>query len=86
MTITVDLVHHCSICGVKVDCDWLEITAFGDAMPSYAPGKYVCPTPRCGEVCRTCRREPGDVHGPHCWVHMRDKVERPHIVTLEDCR
>lgn len=75
----------CPLCGVNVDADdCLDITSFNDPEPRYLIRR--CPTPGCGTTCRTCRREPGDVHGPHCWVHMRDKLDRPHIVDRSDCR
>jgi hypothetical protein len=34
---------------------------------------------------RVCRREPGDVHGPHCGDLMATKLERSHIVDRSDC-
>jgi hypothetical protein len=75
----------CPVCGVFLapeDC--VEVTTFADAYPRYLPLR--CPTPKCGQVCKTCRREPGDVHGPHCWEHMKHKVENPHLVDWSDCR
>jgi hypothetical protein len=86
VTVLASLVHHCPICGVEVDCDWLEISAFGDAQPSFAPGKYVCPTPRCGQVCKVCRREVGDIHSGACSAIVLAKIDDPCRVSREDCR
>lgn len=78
----------CGVCGrPQRVTDWAEVSTFGDAVPVLIPGRLEsCPTPRCGEVCKVCRREPGDVHGPDCGPLMFGKVERPHIVDASDCR
>jgi hypothetical protein len=79
------VVTPCPICGAWLrpdDC--VDVTTLGDPETRYIPVR--CPTPKCGKVCRTCRRDVGDVHGPHCWEHMRFKVESPHLVDWSDCR
>lgn len=78
---------RCPICAAPVlTGEYAEVTMLSDPKRRYVPGRYTCPTPRCGEVCTICRREPGDVHGPDCGPLMFPKLERPHIVTVEDCR
>ena len=78
----------CSVCGEPQRVmEWVEVSTFGDRIPQLLPGRVApCPTPRCGEVCKVCRREVGDVHGPDCGPLMFAKVERPHIVDESDCR
>ena len=77
----------CGICGELLDVhEWIEMTTLGDVDLQWTPARATCPTPRCGEVCRICRRDVGDVHGPHCGPLMFAKLERPHIITREDCR
>jgi hypothetical protein len=78
----------CDVCGMpRRVLDWAEITTLSDAVPRFVPTRCTpCPTPRCGEVCKVCRREVGDVHGPDCGPLMFAKVERPHIVDESDCR
>jgi hypothetical protein len=79
------ITEPCPICGVLLGLENLaEVTTMGDSAPRYLP--TYCPTPKCGKVCRTCRRDVGDVHGPHCWEHMKDKLENPHLVDRSDCR
>lgn len=76
----------CDICGADMPVEeWLDVTSFGDRNPQYTPGRTVCPTPRCGEVCKICRGEIGDVHGPHCGELMFNKIEKPHIIDRSDC-
>jgi hypothetical protein len=78
----------CPLCGAPRDFDgtWVEVTTYSDPEPEYLPGRVWCSTPKCGQVCKLCRREPGDVHGPDCGPLMFGKVERPHIVDASDCR
>jgi hypothetical protein len=82
------MVIPCGICcGDRLVLDYAEVTTMRDAETQYVPTRIGrCPTPRCGEVCKLCRREPGDVHGPDCGPLMADKLDRPHIITKEDCR
>jgi hypothetical protein len=81
------LTYRCPICDAPIlTGEYAEVTCLSDAKSRYVPGRATCPTPRCGEVCRICRREPGDVHGPDCGPLMFSKLERPHIITKEDCR
>lgn len=74
---------NCPRCGTEAD-GVIEVTTFGDPVPQYLVTS--CQTAKCGQICRTCRRDIGDVHGPHCWEHMVNKVERPHIVDRSDCQ
>lgn len=78
----------CGVCGKPQRVtDWVDVSTYGDAVPRLLPSHLEpCPTPRCGEVCKVCRREPGDVHGPDCGPLMFAKLERPHIVDKSDCR
>jgi len=81
------LTYRCSICAAPVlTGEYAEVTMLSDPKPRYVPGRAMCPTPRCGEVCKVCRREVGDVHGPDCGPLMFGKLERPHIVDASDCR
>lgn len=75
---------HCPTCGVLLKPKHLaEVTRLGSRTPEYIPLR--CPTPKCGEVCKICRRDIGDVHGPDCGPLMFSKIERPHIVDRSDC-
>lgn len=77
----------CEVCGAAARVlEAAEVTSFGEADRRFVPTRIECSTPRCGEVCKVCRREPGDVHGPDCGDLMATKVERPHIVDRSDCR
>lgn len=83
------ITHLCRICGAEREApEQIDTTALGSAFSTtvYGPYRTPCPTPKCGEVCRICRRDPGDVHGPDCGPLMFTKLERPHIITEEDCR
>ncbi|WP_433078923.1 hypothetical protein ACQP1P_38715 [Dactylosporangium sp. CA-052675] len=81
--------HFCSICGAERDePEQVDVSQLVSTFNTKVYGRYAkpCPTPRCGEVCKICRREPGDVHGPDCGPLMAAKLERPHIVDESDCR
>lgn len=82
------ITSRCPICGSPIlTGEYADATMLGDPRPHYVPTRqWTCPTPRCGEVCVICRREPGDVHGPDCGPLMALKLERPHIVDESDCR
>jgi hypothetical protein len=77
----------CGRCAAPLEFsgDWIEITTFVDPEPAFVPGRHWCTTPRCGYVCKVCRGEIGDVHGPHCGELMLSKIERPHIIDRSDC-
>lgn len=81
--------HLCRICGAEREGpEQVDVRGLGSVFSTTVDGRYrtPCPTPRCGEVCKVCRREIGDVHGPDCGPLMATKLERPHIITVEDCR
>jgi hypothetical protein len=82
-------IEPCPVCGAdaKVTGPLLDVSSFGLLFDTRVYGRRTidCPTPRCGEVCKVCRREPGDVHGPHCGDLMATKLERSHIVDRSDC-
>lgn len=77
----------CPLCGAprEFDGDWVEITRLGSPEPEFLPGRVWCSTPRCGQVCKICRGEVGDVHGPDCGPLMFVKVEHPHLIDRSDC-
>lgn len=87
--------HRCLRCGAIPDINWFDITAAGEDV-AVIPGRSVCTTDNCLDDngsdqvplsrCRSCGRPPGEVHGPDCGPLMFDKLERPHIITKEDCR
>lgn len=87
--------HPCLRCGTTPEIDWIDITEAGGAV-DVIPGRSVCMTDNCLDDngsdrvplsrCRSCSRPPGEVHGPDCGPLMASKVERPHIITEEDCR
>jgi hypothetical protein len=64
----------------------IDVTALGSPFDTSIPVLDRCPTEGCGTTCVTCHRKPGEVHGPHCWDRMRDKLTDPHIVDEGDCR
>jgi hypothetical protein len=80
-------IKTCEVCGADAHViEAADVSTFGDSKPRQVPTRVECSTPRCGEVCKVCRRDPGDVHGPDCGDLMALKVERPHIVDRSDCR
>lgn len=82
-----DIALRCEVCDEPLTVeDWAEVTALGDRQPRFVPTRVSCPTPRCGEVCRTCRREPGDIHSGACSWAVLSKVADPCWVSIEDCR
>jgi hypothetical protein len=76
----------CPRCGLPVPVlRRIDITELGDPQPRFLPVLGPCRTEGCGTTCVTCRRPPGEVHGPGCWDRMRDKLTDPHIVDKSDC-
>jgi hypothetical protein len=86
VTLLVDIVDDCEVCGSPARFDRIDITTWGDSQPVYVKGMKRCPTRRCGEVCPICRREPGDVHMAECAPIVLAKLERQAFVSREDCR
>lgn len=89
------VVPPCLRCGALPDVEWIEVTAVGDAEPSYLPGRSPCSTVGCLDAdgrrhvpldrCRICRRPVGDIHSGACTPMVLAKVDDPCRVSIDDC-
>jgi hypothetical protein len=85
----------CLRCGALPDVEWAEISTFGQAEPSYLPGRSLCPTVGCVDEkgsrwvplnrCRVCQRPAGDIHSGACSEMVLSKIDDPCRVATVDC-
>lgn len=80
------LALFCAWCDAEMDWEWVWVGTYTDPGRTI-PGRVTCPTPGCGPRCPTCRREPGDIHGPECGEIIAGKLGdlRPCTITEADC-
>lgn len=76
----------CERCGKPSRADWCDTSTYGDPGPVLVKGLEQCSDPKCGWVCRICRRDIGDVHAAECAPLVLDKLRDGAYVTREDCR
>lgn len=83
----------CLRCGALPEVDWVDVSTWGDAEPTYVPGLTTCPTSGCVdehgsrqvplERCPICHRPPGDIHEGRCAPIVLARKKRGE---MEPCR
>lgn len=85
----------CDRCAGRIEVDWIDVSAWGDAGRSFVPGETRCLTAGCCDEkgskrvpldrCRICRRPVGDIHEARCSPLVLAKLDEGYRVQPSDC-